>query len=156
MGQVSLEPKNSRGSHVRGRVMLEDCGGICALHMSSMRREEDLVPIMGCPSWAAIRYSWRFYFSFRRADRYLFFWGFLDKTFICKSSNTCLGKNTLFFCFTLLQGWGLFITFLWSARMLYSMLICCLFSNILQYLHFNFGASFNLLLLVCLGLFMLW
>lgn len=104
MGQVSLEPKNSRGSHVRGRVMLEDCGGICALHMSSMRREEDLVPIMGCPSWAAIRYSWRFYFSFRRADRYLFFWGFLDKTFIYKSSNTCLGKNTLFFLFYFASG----------------------------------------------------
>lgn len=35
MGQVSLEPKNSRENDVRGRVMLEDLGDVCVLHMSS-------------------------------------------------------------------------------------------------------------------------
>lgn len=54
-----------------------------------------------CLSWAAISYSWRFCFSFRRADRYLFFWGFLDKTFFTSPPTLVKGKIQ-FFCFALL------------------------------------------------------
>lgn len=99
MGQVSLEPKNLRWSNARGRVMLEDFGD-CVLRMGS--RPDWGGRRIWCSNHKLLLAAAGDFTSLLDEQVGTYSFGvFLDKTFIYKSSNTCIRKNSFLFCFAL-------------------------------------------------------